>query len=348
MIGQSPVFTASEKKMHGFVKCLRTLLYYAPVLTACIFLGCEEKTEIEEKIKIGFIVKRPEEKWFQDEWDGAQSCADKYGFELVRIGATDGEKTLSAIDNLGVRGVHGFVICTPDVRLGPAIMARADSYGMKVIAVDDVLIDADGSPMDAPYLGMDAHEVGRIAGAALREESLNRSWDITESAVLAVSFDELETCRLRIEGGTTALTGSGFPRERIFDAPAKTTDVPGSFDAADVLITQHPYVKKWMVFSYNDEGALGAVRALENRGFDPESVIGIGIGGSGAKIEFEKVEDTGFYASVFVNAFGHGYRTAELLYNWIDNGAVPPAHTSTAGEITTKKSYLDVIEKHGL
>lgn len=46
----------------------------------------------EEKIKIGFIVKQPEEPWFQLEWRFAQDAADKDGFELVKIAAPDGEK----------------------------------------------------------------------------------------------------------------------------------------------------------------------------------------------------------------------------------------------------------------
>ena len=46
------------------------------------------------------LVKMPEELWFQNEWKYAQRCADKYGFELIKIGTPDGEKVLSAIDNL--------------------------------------------------------------------------------------------------------------------------------------------------------------------------------------------------------------------------------------------------------
>lgn len=36
-----------------------------------------------DKIKLGFIVKQPEEPWFQLEWRFADEAAAKYGFELV-------------------------------------------------------------------------------------------------------------------------------------------------------------------------------------------------------------------------------------------------------------------------
>lgn len=71
-------------------------------------------------VKIGFIVKQPEEPWFQDEWKFADEAAKEKGFTLVKIGAQDGEKVQSAIDNLGAQGAQGFIICTPDVKLGPA------------------------------------------------------------------------------------------------------------------------------------------------------------------------------------------------------------------------------------
>src|SRR5580765_9065168 len=52
-------------------------------------------------VKIGFVVKQPEEPWFQDEWKFADIAAKEKGFTLVKIGAADGEKVQSAIDNLG-------------------------------------------------------------------------------------------------------------------------------------------------------------------------------------------------------------------------------------------------------
>src|SRR3982750_2564075 len=61
------------------------------------------------KVKIGFLVKQPDEPWFQTEWTFAQKAADANGFELLKIGTPDGEKALSAIDNLAANGAKGFV-----------------------------------------------------------------------------------------------------------------------------------------------------------------------------------------------------------------------------------------------
>ena len=127
-----------------------------------------------DPVKIGFLVKQAEEPWFQTEWVFAEKAAKDKGFELIKIAVPDGEKTLSAIDSLAANGAQGFVICPPDVGLGPAIMAKAKANGLKVIAVDDRFVDANGKFMEeVPYLGMAAFEVGQKQGNAMVAEAKN-------------------------------------------------------------------------------------------------------------------------------------------------------------------------------
>src|ERR1700710_3344149 len=106
-------------------------------------------------VKIGFVVKQPEEPWFQDEWKFADIAAKEKGFTLVKIGAPSGEKVMSAIDNLSAQKAQGFVICTPDVKLGPGIVAKAKAAGLKMMTVDDRLVDGLGTTIEAgPHSGI--------------------------------------------------------------------------------------------------------------------------------------------------------------------------------------------------
>ena len=314
--------------------------------------GCDGKTSKgpvkPDKVKIGFLVKMPEEPWFQHEWKFAQKCADQYGFDLIKIGAPDGEKVLSAIDNLAAQGAQGFVICTPDVRLGPAIMAKAGSYGMKVFSIDDQFVDASGKFMDTPYMGISARAIGETVGKALYDEFKKRGWKLEETGACAITFDELDTVKQRTDGATAALVKAGFPVARIFRQAEKTTDVPGAFDATGVLLTQHPEIKRWLVFSVNDEGVLGAVRAMENRGFNKDTVIGIGIGGSTALAEFDKKDATGLFATCLISPLRHGFESSELLYKWIKEGKEPPKDTRSTGMIITRENARQVMKEQGL
>lgn len=300
-------------------------------------------------IKIGFIVKQPEEPWFQNEWKFAQQAADQYGFELVKIGAPDGEKVLAAIDSLAAGGAQGFIICTPDVRLGPAIVMRAKSHNLKLIAVDDQFVDADGKFMtDVHYLGISARKIGESVGQYLWDEMQKRKWPIDETAVCAVTFDELDTAKERTDGAIDSLKKAGFPEERIFRAPEKTTDVPGALDAVDILLTEHPEPKRWLVLAMNDNAVLGAVRALEGRGFGADKVIGIGINGTDCIVEFEKEKPTGFWGSILLEPKKHGFGTAEMMYKWIAEGTEPPLDTRTMGSLITRDNYKQVLKEQGL
>ena len=333
-----------KKIVRTVVVALVALSFATPLFAA----GQQAAAKADARIKLGFLVKMPEEPWFQEEWKFAQQAADQYGFDLIKIGTPDGDKVLSAIDNLGAQGAKGFVICTPDVRLGPAIVARAEQYKMKVFTVDDQFLGADGKFMDVPYMGLSARKIGMMVGDSLYAEMKKRGWNIYETGAMAVTFDELNTVKERTDGATDALVKAGFPESGIYRAPEKTTDIPGAFAAADVLLTQRPEVKKWLVYSVNDEGVLGAVRAIENRGFKAADIIGIGIGAGSGAIEFKKPEVTGFHAFVLINPYRHGFETTELLYKWVKDGTVPPMDIRTDGALATRDSYVELFKKFGL
>jgi L-arabinose transport system substrate-binding protein len=301
-----------------------------------------------DKIKIGFLVKQPEELWFQNEWDFAKECAAKYGFELITIGTPDGEKVLSAIDTLASNKAQGFVICTPDVRLGPAIMTKAKASNLKVFAVDDQFLGGDEKAMDVPYMGISASQIGEQVGAALAEEFKKRAWPIEETAACAITYDELNTLKERTDGTARALTAGGFPAEKIYRVAEKTTDVPGAFEAASIMLTQHPEVKRWLVFSVNDEGVLGAIRTMENRGFTAENTLTIGIGAGIGFAEFEKEKPTGYFATAVISPKRHGFETTEYLYKWIKDGVEPPKHTLTKATIATRENYKQVKQDLGI
>jgi len=307
-----------------------------------------EAASAPAKIKLGFLVKQPEEPWFQFEWKGADKAAAQYGFELIKQGVQDGEKVMAMIDNLAVSGAQGFVICTPDVRLGPAIMARAKQRNLKVVLVDDQFV-SDGKFMtEVPYVGMSASRIGTKQGLTLAAEMKKRGWPIEETAVCAITFEELDTARERTDSSIGALKTAGIPADRIFKAPQKTTDIPGSFDAANVLLTQHSEVKRWLILGMNDNAVLGAVRAVEQRGFTADTAVGIGINGTDCIDELRKAKPTPFFGSMLVSAPGEGFTSAEILYKWIKDGTPPPLDTRSEGTLITRENFEAVLKKEGI
>ncbi len=304
----------------------------------------------DDGLKLGYLVKQPEEPWFQTEWSFAEKAGEQYNFEVIKMAVPDGEKTLNAIDTLAASGAKGFVICTPDPKLGPAIMAKANSYDLKVITVDDQFLNAKGEPMtDVPLVMMAASEIGQRQGMELYAEMTKRGWDVKSSAVMAITADELDTARRRVDGSIKALKGAGFPADQIYRVPTKTNDIPGALDAANSLLVQYPDVKNWLVVGMNDNTVLGGIRATEGQGFAAENIIGIGINGVDAVNELAKSSATGFYGSLLPSPDVHGFKSIESLYKWVKDDVEPKKFVEVTDVVLiTRDNFKDELAKKGL
>jgi L-arabinose transport system substrate-binding protein len=300
------------------------------------------------RIKIGFIVKQPDQPWFQNEWKFAQQAADKDGFDLITLGGTDGQTVRNAINSLAAQGAQGMIICTPDTRLGPAIMDQAQKYNIKVFSVDDQFVDADGKPLDEPHMGISASDIGKTVGHALSAEMKKRNWSPADTGACIPTFDQLTTAHDRTTGVIDALTADGFPADHIFTNPMADATVIGGRDAASIVLNRHPEVKHWLAAGMNDEAVIGAVRAIENRGFQAADIIGIGIGGDASQAEFNAAQPTGVFASVLISPRRHGFESSELMYHWIKDGTAPPPLTLTTGILIDRDNFKQVLHDQGM
>lgn len=321
----------------------RTLLSALCASVAMSVMG----VRAQERPKLGFLVKMPEQPWFISEQKAAAALGKTMGFATVDIGTTDGEKVMSAIDNLASQGVKGFVICAPDVRLGTAIWSRAKKHGMKVVSVDDQLVDSNGKPIaEIPHLGLSGYQIGQQVGQALADEIKKRGWNAKEVGALRISSNELPTAKERTNGATDSLLKSGFPKENIFESPQKTTDTEGGFNAAMPVLTKQSHIKKWVIFALNEDSVLGGIRATEQLKMPPENIAGVGINGAAvAWAEFQKSTPTGFVATVAVSSTMHGAKTAEMLFNWMTKGIQPPPITLTSGVLATRENWKKVKQE---
>jgi L-arabinose transport system substrate-binding protein len=320
----------------------RTLLAAA---TVCCFASAHAA----DPVKIGFLVKQVEEPWFQEEWRFAEQAARDKGFTLVKIGVPNGEKMMAAIDNLAAQKAQGFVICAPDVKQGKAIERAAKRHDMKVIAVDDRLVDGSGKPLATiPYMGISGAAIGKQVGEAIAAEVKARKWNPAEVGVIRVAYDQLPTGRDRTVGAVDALKAAGFPAANIIDAPQAKTDTESAFNAANIAFTKNARYKRWVAVGLNDEAVLGAVRAAEGRGIKADTMIAVGIGGAkSAENELNKPTPTAFFGTVMISAKQHGYDTSVNLYNWITGKGTPPTEIYTRGMLMTRANQAEVRKQMG-
>ncbi len=332
------------------MKKIVVLLMVLLLMGGIAFSQASQEKAKDQPVKIGFLVKMAENSWFQDEWKFAQMAADEYGFELIKISTPDGEKVLSAIDNLAAQKAQGFIICTPDVKLGPSIKMKADQNGLKVMSVDDRFVGPDGKPMEnVHHMGISAYQIGRQVGETIMLEARKRGWDLNKTGVACLTYDTLPTSKERTDGATDKIIEMGFPKERVYKGPTKTdSTMEGGFDATNILVAAHPDVNYWFVYSLCDDTTIGGVRALEGNGIKSENIIGVGINGNELAISELEKPVTGFHATVLLAAKRHGYETAENMYKWIAQGIEPPLLIETSGVVMYRDNYKDVLVEMGL
>ena len=319
------------------------------VLTGVLLSGLQSAL-LADPVKIGFVVKQPEEPWFQDEWHFAEQAGKEKGFTVVKIGAENGEKVMSAIDNLASQQAQGFIICVPDVKLGAAVVAKAAADRLNLMTVDDQLVDGKGQPIaTVPHMGISAHEIGKQVGQAILDEIKKRGWNMQDVGACRITYEQLPTAHDRVTGATEVLVAAGFPKENIIDAPQARTDTENAFNAANIALTKNPKFKKWVSFGLNDEAVLGFVRAAEGRGFSADDMIAVGIGGAQSAInEFNKPNPTGFFGTVLISPKRHGYETSIDMYEWITKKQEPPKLTLTSGKLMNRANLKEVRAEFGL
>lgn len=112
------------------------------------------------------------------------------------------------------------------------------------------------------------------------------------------------------------------------------------------MLVQHPEVKHWLIVGMNDSTVLGGVRATEGQGFKASDIIGIGINGVDAVSELSKAQATGFYGSLLPSPDVHGYKSSEMLYNWVAKGVEPTKFTEVTDVVLiTRDNFKEELEE---
>jgi L-arabinose transport system substrate-binding protein len=303
-----------------------------------------EEPSGEKQISIAYINKMGDNPWFVDEVAGAKAVADELGIEFFNQDVQfDSNLAMTAIDTYIGKDISAIVIVVPDTKIGPAVIEKAQKAGIPLVAVDDTILDSSGKP--APFVGFDAASAGLKVGELIAEFYEKEGWDKQSDMVLkavAVEDQDLEVCNLRTDGAGKTLTEMGVVTEdQIIHLPYDNTANSG-MDAMAPVITANPDVTHWLLYSCNDDGVLGAWRALQNAGVSADNVIGVGINGQLAAEEFKKGEPTGLRASLMAQAKGHGGTAIQEIYDFLTKGTPIPEITFIPAAVMTPENWAEL------
>jgi L-arabinose transport system substrate-binding protein len=292
-----------------------------------------------DDVKIGYINKMGDHPWFVAEVAGAKAEAAKEGaaFQSQDV-QFNADLTITTFDTMVGDGVKGIAIVVPDKGLGPVIADKAKKAGVKLVAVDDDIYYQDGSQV--PYVGMNAHNIGVRVGEELAKLYQSEGWAGKEVRIASIEDRKADTCMQRNKGAEEAFLKAvpDFKPENIVRVPYDNTMV-NSIDVMTTTLTANPNVTNWIFYSCNDDGVLGAARAMENAGYKPEQGMGIGIDGSRACDAFGSGKPSAFRGTMWLNSENHGATAVKLLVAAIKDGKDLPTQTFTSPEFITSENF---------
>lgn len=307
----------------------------------------ESKTEAPagDKLVVYGIYKAGDQTWFIDEGAAAQKAVEDLGGEFIYVDAKmSPEEYLKAIDNAIANKASGIVTCIPDQTMSQAVVDKANEAGIPIVAADDALQDASGTKL-APWVGINAYVIGEANGEWLANYAKdNNLVSDPEVGLLIMTMDTVSSCVPRAEGEFDKFTElcPDFDQSKIFKADYDGTTDKGN-TAATAVITAHPEIKKWLVTGANEEGCVGAARALESAGLDADACV-VGLGAYMAKDEFKKEGGSCMKASAYFSADSVGAGSVNVLMDII-NGKEPVMETAVDAIVVTPETYKEVMGK---
>ncbi|MDD3251062.1 MAG: substrate-binding domain-containing protein [Lachnospiraceae bacterium] len=300
-----------------------------------------------EKGVVYGIYKAGDQSWFIDEGAAAQAAVEAKGDEFIYVDAKmSPEEYLKAIDNAIANKAKGIVTCIPDQTMSQAVVDKCKEAGIPIVAADDALQDEAGTKL-APWVGINAYVIGQANGDWLAEYAKTNNLAADETCgLLLMTMDTVSSCVPRAEGEFDNFTAAcpDFAAERIFKADYDGTTEKGNV-AATSVITAHPEIKKWLVTGANEEGCIGAARALESAGLDADACV-VGLGAYMAKDEWNNkgADGTCVKASAYFSSDSVGAGSVNVLYDVI-GGAEAKMETAVDAIVVTPETYKDVMGK---
>ena len=308
--------------------------------------GREEDPHSELQFVI--MIKKGYESWYRKEAEGFSSRCRELGVSsIIMDNKMDPNITLANIDLAIEKKVDGIAIVVPEQKMGPIIVDRAFESNIAIVSLDLKLLDHQGRQL-APHLGLDDKSAGYSAGVWLARQVQELEWyDNPSNSIGIAGFSNMQITEylVRVNECQRALFEwlPELEKDRFFKVDYPGTDAVGGLLSMQELLNQHPEITNWIVFSATDEGAIGAVRALEQIGLGSRS-IACGIQAERAFGEFALDAETAFKGAVYYDPYQLGSRAADVLFRYVKDGAAIPAVTSVPFSMITRNEYRETAE----
>lgn len=291
-------------------------------------------------LKFAYIQKNGDQQYFLDEAAGARAAAKQLGATVnVQNVALNADQAVNAVDTAIAAGVDGLAVVLPDQKLGPGVAQKAANAKVPLVATDDALKDASGGQV--PFVGFDGTAMGHAVGKEAAKLYNASGWKSDAGSVRALDVEvpELSVCNDRTNTAESDfLAQTGFDKANVIKVPYDGTE-DKAIESVAPKVTANSSIKHWVVWSCNDEGVAGALRALTNGGVQPQGILGVGLGANLACGEWKAGKPSGFKAALFIDGHDVGAEAIRVLHDAVANDKPLPKASYAKTQIVTPKNY---------
>lgn len=313
----------------------------------------ETEAAADDTYTVAYVCKDLSQEWFIVEAAAINKVITERGAEkLIEVDCEyDEEKYLDGVQNMVEQKVDALIVCPPDQNLSQRTVEMCSAAGIPVIAVDDPLIDENGKLL-APAVQLSAYNVGVGMGEWLNNyiETNALPTEGDEIMVVCLAADTIASCVPRTDGQIDTVTAK-YPNLKLLRTDYESTTDSG-YDVMAATIAANPNVKYWCVMAVNDEGSLGALRAIEAAGLQGDAVV-IGAGAYHFDDEIYTNPETAFKAALYFSSNEAGAMVANEVMNLLVDGKEMCGDNIEEGESFGRKyfagtcvdatNYLDIM-----
>jgi L-arabinose transport system substrate-binding protein len=300
----------------------------AVLLAAFAGTACSSGNTAPGKPKVTFLLRsQGGTTYFQQVAVGANEQAAKLGVDLSVQFTDSSDQQLSEVDAAIAAGAKGLIVTVQDPAIGPAIANKAKAANVSLLASPDPFKDASGAAV--PVVTLDGRKVGADVGTEMAKLYRDSGWSSAAGrAVRVASIDlpKVSTCNDRTDGARDAFLAAapGFDKADIlhFDYDGTLTSANDTMSAA---LSNHRDVTDWLVWSCNDEGVVGAIKALANAGIGADRTIGVGVGANLACDQWKTGRAGAYRAAIALDPKDNGRIAVQTMYEHLTGkGPLPP------------------------
>jgi ribose transport system substrate-binding protein len=321
-----------KMKKNKFI-LLISMIFTLALLAAC---SSENKASNSESgkagsdgnLKIGVVLKQLNTEYWKIVMAGAEDAAKELGAEVDFLGPqaeTQYEQQIKMIEDQIATGVNALVVAPSQPDSVIPALNNADQSGIPVVLVDT---DADFKDK-VSFVGTGNLKAGQLAGKHIAE--LLKDGDkvaILRGQMGSQTFDE------RVNGFQEALADKDIE----FIVQDAQHDREKSVNILENILTANPDIKA--VYATSDEMALGAAKALANKGKQNIPLIGF----DGTPNGLAALQDGDMVANVAQDPYNMGFQAIEAAVKAVKGEKVEKRMDSGA-KVITEENVAEAIKK---